>query len=430
MDALAMFLLILEAALALWLLYREGLLKNSGGALLCTILVALAFALRAAVFNYETGDYTSFLLPWVDHYRSVGGFQGFRELPPYCNYHVPYLYFLALFSYLPTRELYLIKLLSSGFDVLLAWVAMKLAGRANRNPILRLACFLAVLLWPTVILNGALWGQCDSIYAALALLGLWLALEDKPAASMVMMALSFSFKLQAVFVLPVCVVLLIYKKYNWKHFLLFPLTYFLAVLPAVLLGRPLWDTLVFYFKQTGSIGTGLNYNSSSIFALFTGIPTEKQDTAAKAAIAAAVLYMLNLFGVAWLTRQKYNDRSVLALSLLLALGIPFLLPHMHDRYFFPADVLALALVFGMPALLPVAPLVELGSFLGYYAYLSFYPSASCPLLSNFFAGKGPRYLIPMRYGALAMLIALALTGLGLLFSLRSAPAPAKGKKKK
>ena len=97
-------------------------------------------------------------------------------------YNIPYLYFLCLFSYLPIRDLYLIKLLSILFDVLLAWAAMKLVGRATQNPLMRAGCFLAVLFWPTVFLNGALWAQCDSIYVAFALLGIWLALEDKPIA--------------------------------------------------------------------------------------------------------------------------------------------------------------------------------------------------------------------------------------------------------
>lgn len=430
MDALVYFILVLEAFLALLLLYREGLMKRTGAAVLCTVLVTLAFALRASVLPYETGDYTDFLARWVNHYRSGGGFRAFGELPYGCNYQVPYLYFLALFSYLPTRDLFLIKLLSCGFDVLLAWAAMKLAGRANPNPTMRMGCFFAVLFWPTVLMNGALWGQCDSIYVAFALLGILLALEDRPVASMVMMALSFSFKLQAVFVLPVCASLWIYGKYKWQHFLVFPLTYVLVLLPAVLLGRPLWDTLIFYFKQTGSIGDALNYNSPSIFALLTGIPEARKSQASLVAIIAAALYMLNLIGLAYVMRKKLTDRAVLALALLMAVGLPFLLPHMHDRYFFPADVLSLALVFGFPMLLPVAPLVGFASFLGCYAYMSFYPFPSNPAISEFFAGKGPRYLLPMQYGAVALLIAIAMTALGFAFSLHTGSPQKKSSGKK
>ena len=406
LKSVVLFLLILEAVLALFLLYRDGLLEKPWVAVLCAVLIALALALRASVFDMETGDYRDFLTRWVDYYRENGGFRAIGTVPPFCNYHVPYLYFLALFSYLPVRDLYLIKALSVLFDVLLAWAAEKLLSRASRSRILRLGCFFAVLFWPTVFLNSSVWGQCDSIYVALALLGLWLALEDKPIPSMILMALSFSFKLQAVFILPIIAVLWIYGKYNWKHLLLFPLAYVAILLPAVLMGRPFWDVLSFYLHQTGTIGAGLNYNSSSVFAIFWRIPTQQQAIAAKIAVAAAALYLLVLLFLAWMKRRQLTDRAVLALALLMAIGLPFLLPHMHDRYFYTADVLSIVLAFAIPSLFLTAPLVGFASFLGYYAYLSFY-----------FSERGGHYLIEMKYGAYALMAALLLTALGFALSL-------------
>ena len=43
--------------------------------------------------------------------------------------------------------------------------------------------FFLTLLLPTVLLNGAFWGQCDSIYGALAVWSLVFALEDRPIRS-------------------------------------------------------------------------------------------------------------------------------------------------------------------------------------------------------------------------------------------------------
>ena len=405
-DSFVLFMMILFAALALWLLYRDGLIARPWQAVLCAVLMALALALRASVFDMETGDYRDFLARWVSYYRENGGFRAFRELPPYCNYHVPYLYFLALFSYSSIRDLYLIKLLSVLFDVLLAWAAAKLTGRATRSKGLRLGCFFAVLFWPTVFLNSAVWGQCDSIYAAFALLGLWLALEDRPIPSLILMALSFGFKLQAVFVLPIIAALLFCGKYKWQHLLVFPAAYLLLLLPAFLLGRPIGDTILFYLRQTDSIGTGLNYNSPSIFAIFWQIPAEQQESIAKLAVCAAGLYLLNLLALSWLKRKQLSDRAVICMALLMSIGIPFLLPHMHDRYFYCADLLSLVLAFSLPALFLTAPLVCFASFLGYYAYLSFY-----------FSERGGPYLLYLSYGSYALLAALVLTGIGFAMSL-------------
>ena len=185
--------------------------------------------------------------------------------------------------------------------------------------------------------------------------------------------------------------------------------YLILILPAVLLGRPFWETLLFYARQTGSIGEGLNYNSSSVFAIFWNIPAEQQKSAANIGIVAAALFLLNMLAIAFVQRRRLTDRSVICLALLIAIGVPFLLPHMHDRYFFPADLLSLVLAFMMWPFLLTAPLTAFASFLGYYAYLSFYLSE-----------RGGHYLLQMKYGAYALLAAMGLTGLALAVSLRPA----------
>ncbi len=405
MDFRVLLLLAAEALLALVLLYRSGLLKGKAAWLVSVLLLAGAFALRAAAFDYETLDYLNFLTHWVDFFRENGGFRALAV--PVGNYNIPYLYFLALFSYSSIRDLYLIKLLSCLFDVLLAWACLRLTARFTKSRARLLACFFTVLYLPTVFLNSAVWSQCDSIYVAFAVLGIALALEDRPVPSMICIALSFGFKLQAVFVMPVYAVLWMNRKFNWKHFLIFPLTYVLLVLPAVLLGRPFLDTLTLYASQTGSIGDGLNYNSPSIFAVFTQV--QNPERASRIAIAAALLYTVNILAVAWANRHKLSDQAVLGAALLFAVGIPFLLPHMHDRYFYAADLLSLVLAFSVPLFSPAALLTQFASLLGYHAYLKM------------------RYLLPMRYGAAALILTLALALTAFLKGLAEKPRRA-GKK--
>lgn len=385
MDIRVILMLAAVGAFALILLYNEGLLKKPAPIVAAVVLTALALVLRALVFGYETLDYQNFLTRWVDFFRQRGGWRALSE--PVGNYNIPYLYFMALFSYSSVKDLYLIKLLSTVFDVLLAYSAMRLVSRWQKSVWLRLGCFFTVLLWPTVFLNSAVWAQCDSIYVALALLGIDLALDDRPVLAMTCMALSFGFKLQAVFILPVCAVLWMQGKFRWYHFLVFPAVYVLLVLPAVIIGRPFMDTVLLYFGQTGSIGTGLNYNSPSVFALIRGVADT--DAASKAGIVGAFAYMLAVLGVCFIGHRRLNDQAVFAAAVLLAVGIPFLLPHMHDRYFYAADILTLALAFAFPVYSPAALLTEFASLLGYHAYLKM------------------RYLLPMRYGAAALLVVLA-----------------------
>ncbi|MDY6095333.1 MAG: glycosyltransferase 87 family protein [Oscillospiraceae bacterium] len=397
METIVAVLVCLEALLAFWLLYRSGLLRSTFSVLLSALLVGAAFGLRIWCLDYETLDYQNFLRVWVDFFRQNGGLSALGM--PVGNYNVPYLFFLALFSRSPIPDLYLIKLLSIFFDVVLAWAVMQLAGRFVRSPARRLACFFLVLFWPTVVLNGALWGQCDSIYTAFAVLSVWLVLAGHPALGMASIAAAFSLKLQAVFVLPVFLLFLLARRVKLWHFLFFPSVCVLMVLPAVLAGRPLWEALTISLSQTGSIGDGLNYNSSSVFALFSNV--QNPALAGKLGILAAALVIVLLAILIWKRRDACSDRALLIAAVLLAAAIPFFLPHMHDRYFFAADILTLALAVVDLRLAPLPLLCEFASLLGYHAYLKL------------------RYLLPMSYGAGALIVVLTILAAALLAALFS-----------
>ena len=395
MDSRVFLLLVAEAALALVLLRVSGVLPTPKHVLISAGLLAAAFVLRSLFLPYETLDYQDFLVVWVDFFRQSGGLAALGV--PVGNYNVPYLFFLALFSQSSIPDLYLIKLLSIFFDVMLAWAAMQLAGCFVRSPARRLACFFLVLFWPTVVLNGSVWGQCDSIYVAFAVLSVWLALSDHPALATASIAVSFSFKLQAVFVMPVFLLFLLARRVKVRHFLIFPPVCVLMVLPAVLAGRPLWEALTISLAQTGSIGDGLNYNSPSIFALFSEV--QNPELAGKLGILAAALVIVLLALLIWKRRYACSDRALLLAAALLAVAIPFFLPHMHERYFFAANILTLALALMDLRLAPLPLLCEFASLLGYHAYLKM------------------RYLLLMSYGAWALVAVLAVLTALLLIAL-------------
>ena len=389
-------------ALSLLLLYREGLLREPFRILLAVTALLAAFGFRLLSLPHETLDYQYFLARWVDHFRVHGGFRALQDSVG--NYNVPYLYFLAAFSYADYSDLYLIKYLSVAFDVLLAWSVMKLVGLFRRERDARLLAFCGTLLLPTVLLNGAYWGQCDSIYVALALLSIWCALSDRPRLSLVLMALSFGFKLQAVFFMPVFFVLFASGRIRWRDMWIVPASYLLSVLPAVAMGRPLLSTLTLYFDQADTVGSGLNYNSPSLFAFYRGYGDEAR--LAKLGILAAFLFCAVLLAILTLRHKGRDNRTLLLAFTLTAICVPLLLPHMHERYFYGADVLAFVSAFLSVELLPLPFLCSFASLLGYHAYLRM------------------RYLFPMSRGTLALLIAAAL----LVFGMISRPGIEKNEK--
>lgn len=398
MDYRATILLYLELVLALGLLWKADLFKTTPQRAIVLVMVPLAFVLRYCCLPYETLDYQDWIKVWIQSLRDAGPWQGLGEEIWSCNYNVPYLYFLALFAKSPIYDLLLVKLLSILFDVLMAWVVMKLVSLFTDSHARRLTAFLGVLWLPTVYLNGALWGQCDVIYAFFAVLSVYLALSDRPGWSVAAIAVSVSFKLQGIFLLPFWMVLWIAKKVKFWQLFLFPLTYVATILPAVFAGRGFWELLTLYFRNTGSIGDGLNYNSSSLYALFNfdGLPAEAGE---RIGILLAFMLCIAVFVGLLMRREDIDNHVLLGVAVLFALGVPYLLPHMHDRYFFIADVLTFALAVVSPKMRLVPACVSFGSLLGYHAYLKM------------------RYLMPMRYGAWAMLIALILTAGYVIFSL-------------
>ena len=346
--------------------------------LLMAALAGVFLLLRIVWFPVETTDYTDFLRPWTDWYRAHGGLRALGRSVG--NYNVPYLLFLALFSYWDVPVLYLIKYLSAVFDLVLAVALCRIVVHISSSEKRGGAAFILVLALPTVFINGSIWGQCDSIYVSLALLGLYFTLDRRPWAGMICLGFSFAFKLQAIFLIPVFFACLLSGKLKLRHLPLFPAAYALAVSPAILAGRPASDVLLFYFKTASTVGDGLNYNSPSMYSLKPfWYPANPEQAARLGVLCAMVLCVL--FALVFLVRfKKIDDRSVLFAALLLTCGIPLFLPHMHDRYFFFCDMLTLAAAFVVPWTAPFILFSQFASLLGYYAY--FYRV----------------YLLPMRYG--------------------------------
>lgn len=364
-KAAVFVLLAALAALALWLLRRSGCSLNR----LCTLLlpIGLAFFLRATLLDYAADDYEIFLSQWVATFRDNGGFAAIKL--PIGNYNVPYLYFLAAISYLPVPDLYLIKLFSILFDVLLAWGGLRLVRHfTGKDSIRPLVCFCALLLLPTVVLNGSLWGQCDALYGALVLHALADGLGGRPKASAALLGVAFSFKLQTVFILPLWAVLWMARRTRFRDLLCFPLSYAATCVPALLLGKPLGDILGVYVGQTQDGVGALNYNCASLFSMLPYGTRIDEAFGARLGILAAFALVAALLVLAFLFRDRLDDGALLLFGIILTLGVPFFLPYMHDRYYFLADVLTLAWACIRPSGLPVAALVQLSSLSAYLTY--------------------------------------------------------------
>ena len=361
--------MLVFAALAVLLLRAENVARSR--LLVMLLPIGAAILARALCMDAVSSDYNSFLGGWYLDFYWNGGFKAIAM--DIGNYNVPYLYFMAAISYLPVPDLYLIKLFSILFDVILAWGGFRLVRTVCRQTgreagIAPLAAFAVLLLLPTVVLNGAYWAQCDAIYGGLVLHAVAQALAGKNKSSVALLAVAFSFKLQTVFVLPLWGLLWFTRRMKFRQLLVFPGVYFLTIVPALLLGKPLGDILGVYLGQMGEYPR-LTLNAPSMFQYFPYGMKSGGNWYGQAGIAAAAVVVIILLIAGVRLGRRMDRRALLAMAVVMAAAIPWLLPHMHERYFFLADVLSVCLACVCLRAIPAAALICGTSLASYRVFL-------------------------------------------------------------
>lgn len=355
------------AALAAALAWMET--RSVDRVLLLLLPIGGAMVLRALCLDHATKDYEDFLSQWYVYFKLNGGFKAVAGSVG--DYNVPYLYFMAAISYLNVSDLYLIKLFSILWDIVLAWGCLRLVRslvRERQGSSAPLIAFGAALLLPTVILNGAYWAQCDVIYGALAIHAAALAMEGKNKTSVVLMAVAFSFKLQAIFVLPLWGVLWLAGKVRFRELWVFPLAYLAVIAPAIALGKPLDDILGIYFRQMEEYPR-LVLNAPSAYQFIPYGTQLDEQLAARFGIIAAGILVLILLVLGFFLRERLDRKLIMTVAVVLCIGVPFFLPHMHERYFFLADVFTLCWACANVRRIPAAVLAEGASLASYCVYL-------------------------------------------------------------
>ncbi len=358
--------------LAAMLFFALRLGRDTLSSLGLCALCALAMLARVSFIERSSGDYDIYLADWLGKLAAGSFAEGMRA--NIGEYNVLYQYILFLITRLSVPSLYAVKAVSFIGDACLAGACAQLAGRKRAVP-----AFAAALLLPTIVLNGGMFAQCDSLYAACALWGLALALGEKPMRSAACFALALSFKLQSAFILPIVIVLWAGRKLRLREALVFLLTLLAVMLPALLGGKSLSSIIGVYTAQTG-LYTGLNYNAAGFFGLMdtTGLDVYAYGNFALA-LAFGACAALVIAGVH--RAQEMTDGEYVRLALAMVLLVVFLLPRMHERYFYLALPLAACYAARRGGRAVIAcGLIELAMLATHWALAISLPAASCLML--------------------------------------------------
>jgi Gpi18-like mannosyltransferase len=329
------------------------------------IAVALAALLRYSLLGFESRDFTFYFGPWYAAIRQQG-FEAFRS--GFSNYPPLYLYSLYLISVVfpQASALVAVKLPSLVSDFVCAWFGAQIVGlKYGRNHPASLFAFLAILFAPTVVLNGSFWGQIDSTFTAALVACVYFLLRKRQALAWIAFAVAFSIKLQAVFLAPLLLVLLIKRQLSWKYVATVPIMYVLTVLPAWFIGRPLSELLTLYVSQVGQF-PALVMNAPN---LYTWLPQGQYSLLYPAGIIYGVIVAFLFVIVVYKSRAEMTPSLLMQLAFVSVLIVPYFLPKVHDRYFFPADVFSILYGFFFPSLFWVPLVVNMVSFFTYVPYL-------------------------------------------------------------
>ena len=365
--------------------------------------VLAALAVRYPLLPFVSSDMRTYLTPWWAFLVENGYFAALQH--DFSNYSVPYLYLLAAAAFLTggAHSLAAIKIISIVFDFVLAFFVGKCVSiRYPESKTIPVAAALATLFAPTVVANGALWGQADAIYTAFLAGCLYFLLAGRQAWAFAAFGLAFSFKLQALFLAPAFLWLLAKKAVHWRCFLLSPLVWLVTLLPAWFLGRPLGDLrdglLTIYPRQIVEFRPRLALGAPN---LYQWAPRDWHDWYPLFAVLAAALLAAIAVAVRR-SRARITPELTVLLATFSVLLAPYILPKMHDRYFFPADVFAIVLAFYRPCAWYVPVVVGSASSIAYLRYLH-------------------AEVVPLTWGAVLLGVLVAVLARRLFADLQAAP---------
>jgi Gpi18-like mannosyltransferase len=334
-------------------------------ALLIAALVVIAILVRWAGWREKTNDMNIFF-QWYHQLGRAGGWRGIGA--EVGNYNAPFLYLLAFTHYLPGPLIFKIKAMFVLFDVVLAFFSYRIVALKAPNSRVPMAAALIVVLLPTVVLNASFWGQMDAMWAAPALGAVYFLLRDKPWWGVALCGVALAVKPQGIFVFPLLLLLALAGRLPWRTLSAAPAVYLALDLPAIIFGRNPIELLTVYSMNRQAVNVPeLSLRAPNLFAL---IPASRGEDTVRtlgylfaAAVVIGLIYVLIARGV------ELDRERIVTAAALFAILVPFLLPGMHERYFFLADVLTVVLAVFVPRLWFVPLLVQASSLLSYQPYL-------------------------------------------------------------
>lgn len=253
--------------------------------------------------------------------------------------------------------LLLCKLPSILADLLAAWVIFKMLqqpkilGLPEKVRYLSLPFSMIYLFHPVVLLDGAWWGQVDSIGVAFTLLAFYFLFQKKLIPANVFIITGFMLKLQTMIFLPLFF-LYVWRNFSWsglgKSLITSITTFLLEAFPFSFSGN--LERTVYLVRQNADWFPVLSLRAFNLWWLYSwgkGLVTSDKILVLgplKAKTLGLLLFSASYFLACLLIFLKANQKNLIASFVLAGFAFYLFPTQSHDRYIFPALIFLILLL--------------------------------------------------------------------------------------
>ena len=351
----------------------KGLSPRRYTELLCVvaaILIAVSAVKMRHWMLFEGLDMVRDFVPWYEHIVEYGRLNSLEG--SFSNYSPPYVYCLSLASLLNGKlpDQVIVKLAVLPFLVVgsfACWVLCRKLGCSRTR-----SGIAAVMLpfLPEVALNTYQWGQCDITYAALLLTFGALYLSKRRVFAVAVFGIALAFKLQAIFAAPVLLALVVAGEISVVSLGVAPAAYVLMQIPSHLAGRS-GNQLASVYQQQYGVFWYLSAGAPNPYFI-TGMHSNMEPFSGAVSIAGILvavgfsLWLVDYYRKHPLLRTSEGFVTLMAFCLVME---PYLLPRMHERYFFAGNCFLFVLAIRRISVAPLAAMMQLAIVLCYLPFL-------------------------------------------------------------
>jgi Gpi18-like mannosyltransferase len=334
-------------------------------------LAVSLITLRIMLWRIEMPDFVQSFLPWHDYLISHGGLRALRH--PFSDYFPAYFELTAVFALFDRHlsRVTQLKLIPLMFDLLTAslaarfvWRLQTLYPKERQSTYPCILAFFAILAGPTVILNGII-GTDDITYTLFLILTVYLLCSGRGALAALSYGFAIAFKLQSVFLAPFFLAMCLRRKVPVWSIPLVCGGWIAALLPVMAVGGSPSEFLTGFSVQTRELSAlAINVANPWEIANFFHVPFTT-GVAVGMVVTAIVGFWIGSLGL----RERAGEvQPLIALAALSLITMPYVMPKMHERYFFAGEVLLSILACWDNEYIAPAALVLSSSLICYAGY--------------------------------------------------------------